>query len=48
LWGFEKALIGTDNLITGFNVNTSEEPFGQTIVDNLGEMRAVIKELKGH
>lgn len=40
--------LGTDNLITGFNVNTSEEPFGQTIVDNLGQMRAVIKELKGH
>ena len=40
--------LGDNNLITGFNVNSFEGEFGQTIVDNLGEMREAIKTLKGH
>jgi len=36
---------GTNNIITGFRVNNSEAPFGQTIVDNLTEMRGAIKSL---
>jgi hypothetical protein len=39
---------GQNNLITGFNVNDSEDPFGQTIVDNLEEMRETMLELNGH
>lgn len=31
--------MGENNIITGMNVNTSEEPFGQTITDNLEGMR---------
>jgi hypothetical protein len=30
---------GTNNVITGFNVNTSPYPVGQTIVDNLNKKR---------
>jgi hypothetical protein len=37
---------GTNNLFTGFNVNQSDEPFGQTIVDNLQATKEVLKELK--
>ena len=37
---------GENNLISGFNNNTSEVPFGQTIVDNLKEMRSPIHDLK--
>ncbi len=36
---------GINNIITGFSVNNSEAPFGQTIVDNLTEMRGAIKSL---
>jgi len=36
---------GTNNIFTGFSVNQSEAPFGQTIVDNLTEMRGAIKSL---
>jgi len=39
---------GENNLITGFSVNTSEAPFGQTIVDNLEATREALKELKNH
>jgi len=31
--------LGENNIITGMNVDTSEEPFGQTITDNLEAMR---------
>jgi hypothetical protein len=37
---------GTNNLFTGFKVNHSETPFGQTIVDNLQETKEALKELK--
>ena len=36
---------GTNNIITGFNNNTSEVPTGQTIVDNLEEMRKTLKNM---
>lgn len=39
---------GTNNIFTGFNVNQSETPFGQTIVDNLELTREVLRELKKH
>ena len=35
---------GTNNIITGFNNNTSEIPLGQTIVDNLEEMREALDD----
>jgi hypothetical protein len=38
---------GTKNLITGFNVNQSEVPFGETIVDNMQDIKDVLKSLKG-
>lgn len=38
---------GTNNLITGFNVNQSEVPFGETIVDNMQDIKDVLKSLKG-
>jgi len=37
---------GINNLITGFNNQTSEEPPGQTIDDNLYEMRTMLHRLK--
>lgn len=37
---------GENNLISGFNNNTSEVPFGQTIVDNLQEMKSPMQDLK--
>jgi hypothetical protein len=37
---------GTNNIFTGFNVNQSEAPFGQTIVDNLQATKEALKELK--
>jgi hypothetical protein len=40
--------LGTNNIITGFNVNNSEAPFGQSIVDNLKTMKEAMHELKGH
>ena len=40
--------LGQNNIITGFNVNDSEDPFGQTIVDNLEEMRETMRGLNGH
>lgn len=36
---------GENNIITGFNNNTSEVPVGQTIVDNLEEMRKALKNI---
>ncbi len=36
---------GENNLISGFNNNSSEVPFGQTIVDNLEEMRNALKNM---
>lgn len=36
---------GENNIITGFSVNYSEAPFGETIVDNLEEMREDLKTL---
>jgi len=38
---------GTNNVITGFNVSQSEFPLGQTIVDNMKEIKEAIKSLKG-
>lgn len=40
--------LGENNIITGMSVNNSEAPFGQTIVDNLEEMREAVHNLKGH
>lgn len=40
VWDF-----GENNIITGFNNNTSDAPLGQTIVDNLEEMRNALKNL---
>ena len=37
---------GENNLISGFNNNTSDVPFGQTIVDNLKEMKSPMHDLK--
>lgn len=37
---------GENNKITGFNINDFEAPFGETIVDNLTEMREAIKSLR--
>jgi hypothetical protein len=37
---------GENNIITGYSINYSEAPFGETIVDNLTEMREVIKSLR--
>ena len=42
VWDF-----GENNIITGFNNNTSEAHLGQTIVDNLEEMRTALKNLDG-
>ncbi|MDX9903079.1 MAG: hypothetical protein RB288_03270 [Bacteroidales bacterium] len=39
---------GTNNIFTGFNVNQSEAPFGQTIVDNLEATKDALRELKKH
>lgn len=38
--------LGTNNIITGFNVNNSEAPFGRTIVDNFKTMKEALQELK--
>ena len=35
----DQVMPNSNILVTGMNVNTSEEPLGQTIVDNLEEMR---------
>ena len=35
-----------NNIISGFNNNTSDVPFGQTIVDNLEEIRGPLHDLK--
>lgn len=37
---------GVNNIITGYNVNYSDVPFGETIVDNLEEMREGLKSLR--
>jgi len=37
---------GENNFISGFNNNTSNVPFGQTIVDNLKEMKSPMHDLK--
>lgn len=37
---------GVNNIITGFNNQTSETPLGQTIVDNLDEMRSFLDLIK--
>jgi hypothetical protein len=37
---------GENNRITGFNINYSEAPFGESISDNLKEMREAIKSLR--
>jgi hypothetical protein len=39
---------GTNNIFTGFSMNNSEAPFGQTIVDNLKETKEALRELKNH
>jgi hypothetical protein len=36
--------LGENNIITGFNVNESESPFGKTIVDNLKGMKEAMHE----
>jgi hypothetical protein len=38
---------GENNIISGFNNNTSDVPFGQSIVDNLKEIRGPLHDLKG-
>ncbi len=44
----EKVLdYGENNIITGFNNNTSEVPLGQTISDNLNDMKRPMHDLKG-
>jgi len=43
IWDF-----GENNIITGFNNQTSEVPIGQTIVDNLENIKNHKKYLKGH
>jgi len=40
--------LGTNNIFTGFNVSQSEDPLGQTIVDNLQDIKEIIKSLKGN
>lgn len=40
--------LGTNNIFTGFNVNQSADPFGQTIRDNLEEMNDAVKVLKSN
>ncbi len=40
--------LGTNNIITGFSVNYSEAPFGQTIVDNLQLTKEAIHEMKNN
>jgi hypothetical protein len=37
---------GENNKINGFNVNHTEAPFGQSIVDNLEEMREAMQSFK--
>jgi hypothetical protein len=39
---------GENNIISGFNNNTSDVPFGQTIVDNLQEIRGPLHDLNGN
>ncbi len=39
---------GTNNIFTGFSVNNSEAPFGETIVDNLDFVKEALRDLKGH
>lgn len=39
---------GVNNLITGFNNNTSEVHIGQDISDKLKEMKILMHDLKGH
>jgi hypothetical protein len=39
---------GENNIITGFNNNTSDGPLGQTIVDNLNLMQRPMHNLKGN
>jgi hypothetical protein len=39
---------GENNMISGFNNNTSEVPFGQTTVDNLKEIRGPLHDLNGN
>lgn len=41
IWDF-----GENNLISGFNNNTSDIPFGQTISDNLKDMKGPMHDLK--
>jgi hypothetical protein len=36
--------LGENNIITGFNLNESETPFGKTIVDNLKGMKEAMRE----
>lgn len=40
--------LGENNLINGFNNMDSDVPFGQTIVDNLEEIRGPLYDLKGN
>jgi len=37
--------LGTNNIITGMNVNTSDVPLGQTIVDNLETMKEALHNM---
>jgi hypothetical protein len=39
---------GENNIISGFTNNTSDAPFGQTIVDNLEEIRGPLHDLNGN
>ena len=39
---------GENNLITGFNMSTADVPLGETIMDNIEDMRVAIKSLKGN
>jgi hypothetical protein len=40
--------LGENNIITGFNMLDSEDPFGQIIVDNLEEWREAMRVAHGH
>ncbi len=40
--------LGINNLITGVNVNTTENQLGQTIIDNLNTIKAEVRSMKKH
>ena len=40
--------LGINNVITGVNVNTTENPLGQTIIDNLHTIKTEVRSMKKH